>query len=119
MSSAPPLSHTQLQTQRRLAVAASAQVEGLAEIFKVLADPTRLRILTALAENGSLCVHELTTWLGMQQSAVSHQLRLLRGARLVRGQREGREIHYSIDDAHVLALLSEGLKHVRHGQGGR
>jgi ArsR family transcriptional regulator, lead/cadmium/zinc/bismuth-responsive transcriptional repressor len=109
------MSAAHIQMVRRVGVAASAQVDGLAEVFKVLADPTRLRILAALAENGSLCVHELTTWLGMQQSAVSHQLRLLRGARLVRGQRDGREIHYSLDDAHVLALISEGLKHVRHG----
>lgn len=101
--------------RQRVAVAASAQVEGLAEIFKLLADPTRLRILATLAEHGSLCVHELTAALGMQQSAVSHQLRLLRAARLVSGRRAGREIHYSLDDAHVLALLSEGLKHVRHG----
>jgi ArsR family transcriptional regulator, lead/cadmium/zinc/bismuth-responsive transcriptional repressor len=103
------------QIVRRVGVAASAQVESLAGIFKVLGDPTRLRILAALAEHGSLCVHELTTWLGMRQSAVSHQLRLLRAARLVRGRRDGREIHYALDDAHVLALLSEGLKHVRHG----
>ena len=107
------------QQQARVGVAASAKVEELAEIFKVLGDPTRLRILAALAEHGSLCVHELTTWLGMQQSAISHQLRLLRSARLVRGRREGREIHYSLDDAHVMALLSQGLKHVGHGEGGR
>jgi DNA-binding transcriptional ArsR family regulator len=101
--------------QIRVGAAASAKVEELAEIFKVLADPTRLRILSALAEHGSLCVHELTTWLGMQQSAVSHQLRLLRAARLVRGRRDGREIHYTLDDDHVLALLSQGLRHVGHG----
>jgi DNA-binding transcriptional ArsR family regulator len=109
---------TEQAQQARVGVEASAHVERLAEIFKVLADPTRLRILAALAEHGSLCVHELTTWLGMQQSAVSHQLRLLRGARLVRGQRDGREIHYRLDDAHVLALLSQGLRHVGHSREG-
>src|SRR5688572_12750261 len=103
-------------TARRVGAAASAQVDDLAEIFKVLADPTRLRILGALAEHGSMCVHELTTWLEMNQPAVSHQLRLLRGARLVRGTRDGREVHYAIDDAHVMALLSEGLKHVGEGR---
>jgi ArsR family transcriptional regulator len=106
----------QTSTARRVGAAASAQVDDLAEIFKVLADPTRLRILGALAEHGSMCVHELTTWLGMRQPAVSHQLRMLRGARLVRGTRDGREVHYAIDDAHVMALLSEGLKHVGEGR---
>lgn len=100
---------------RALAAAASAQVEELAATFKLLADPTRLRILAALAEHGSLCVHELTTELGVRQPAISQQLRMLRAARLVRGRRDGREIHYALDDAHVLALLSEGLKHVGHG----
>lgn len=100
---------------RRVAAAASAEVEDLAELFKCLADPTRLRILAALAENDSMCVHELCAALGMSQPAVSHQLRTLRASRLVRGRRAGREIHYTIDDEHVLAVLSEGLTHVRHG----
>jgi ArsR family transcriptional regulator, lead/cadmium/zinc/bismuth-responsive transcriptional repressor len=98
---------------RRVAAAAEEQVESLAEIFKILADPTRLKILAALADERSLCVHELCDRLGMSQPAVSHQLRTLRGARLVRGQRQGREIHYALDDEHVVRLISEGLKHVR------
>jgi DNA-binding transcriptional ArsR family regulator len=98
---------------RKLAAAAEEQVEDLAEIFKILADPTRLKILAALADERSLCVHELCERLGMSQPAVSHQLRTLRAARLVRGQRAGREIHYALDDEHVLRLISEGLKHVR------
>lgn len=104
---------------RKLAAAASAQVDDLAAIFKLLGDPTRLRILASLAEHGSLCVHELTAELGVRQPAVSQQLRMLRAARLVRGRRDGREIHYTLDDEHVLGLLSEGLKHVRHGGGSR
>ena len=90
------------------------ELDTLAELFKQLADPTRLRILSLLAENGSNCVHELCAGLGMTQTAVSHQLRTLRNARLVRGVRQGREIHYSIDDDHVLKTLSSGLRHVRH-----
>jgi DNA-binding transcriptional ArsR family regulator len=98
---------------RRVAAAAEEQVEDLAEIFRVLADPTRLKILAALTDERSLCVHELCHRLGMSQPAVSHQLRTLRAARLVRVQRAGREIHYSLDDEHVVRLISEGLKHVR------
>src|SRR5262245_8233029 len=97
---------------RRVATATAGNYGGLADLFKVLADPTRLRILGALAENGSLCVHELTTWLGMRQPTVSHSLRMLRAARLVKGRRTGREIHYRIHDSHVLTVLSQALKHV-------
>ena len=98
---------------KKVAAAAEEQVEELAEIFKILADPTRLKILAALADERSLCVHELCDRLGMSQPAVSHQLRTLRAARLVRGQRAGREVFYGLDDEHVLRLISEGLKHVR------
>jgi ArsR family transcriptional regulator len=93
------------------------QVDELAVLFKNLADPTRLRILTALVERGELCVHDLCDRLGMSQTAVSHSLRVLRVARLVRGVRRGREIVYSLDDQHVLSVLMEGLKHVEHGEG--
>lgn len=102
---------------RRLAAAAGAQVDELAETFKVLADPTRLRILATLVQAGETCVHELCARVGMSQPAVSHQLRVLRQARLVRSRRAGREIFYCLDDDHVLVLLSEGLKHVGHGAG--
>ena len=100
---------------RRIAAAASAQVDELAEIFKTLGDPTRLRILTTLAEHGEMCVHELCVRVAMSQPAVSHQLRYMRVARLVRARRAGREIFYTLDDEHVMALVSEGLKHVGHG----
>jgi DNA-binding transcriptional ArsR family regulator len=93
-------------------------VQGLSEIFKTLGDPTRLRILAALC-SGPLCVHELCEALDISQPAVSHQLRVLRAARLVRPRRDGREMIYSIDDAHVMVLLEEGLKHAGHGRGGR
>lgn len=99
---------------RKLAVAAQAEVEDVAEIFRILADPTRLRLLTTLAEAGEMCVHELCARVGMSQPAVSHQLRTLRTARLVRGRRAGREIFYTLDDEHVLVLLSEGIKHAGH-----
>ena len=94
------------------------RVHELSEIFKTLGDPTRLRILAALCA-GERCVHELCARLRMSQPAVSHQLRTLRAARLVKPRREGREIFYSLDDAHVLVLIEEGLKHAAHGRRGR
>jgi DNA-binding transcriptional ArsR family regulator len=102
--------------RKRIVAAASAQVDDLAEIFRTLADPTRLRLLTALAEGGEMCVHELCARVAMSQPAVSHQLRTLRTARLVRPRRAGREIFYSLDDEHVLKLLQEGLTHAGHGR---
>jgi len=101
--------------RRSPAPRSSQSVEELAELFKCLADPTRLRILATLDEHGTQCVHELCATLAMSQPAVSHQLRILRSARLVRGRRDGREIHYAIDDEHVLSVLREGRRHVRHG----
>lgn len=100
---------------RKIALAAEEQVDDLAEIFKILGDPTRLRLLTALADGGEMCVHELCARLGMSQTAVSHQLRTLRIARLVRPRRAGREIFYALDDEHVVALLQAGLRHAGHG----
>jgi DNA-binding transcriptional ArsR family regulator len=88
-----------------------ATLDGLTEIFRVLADPTRLRILDALSR-GELCVGDLAAQLGVTESAVSHQLRLLRNARIVRARRDGRMIFYSLDDRHVLTLFEQGLRHV-------
>jgi len=72
----------------------------LAETFKAISDPSRLRIVSLLVE-AELCVHDLAAALGMSQSAVSHQLRSLRDLRLVRWRREGRQIFYTLDDEHV------------------
>lgn len=97
---------------RKIAAAPTEQVDELAEIFKVLADPTRLRILSALS-SGEMCVHDLCARVSMSQTAVSHQLRTLRQARLVAPRRAGREIFYSLDDDHVLTLIRHGLEHAR------
>ena len=86
-------------------------VESLGEIFKALGDPTRLRLLTALAQ-AELCVCDLATLVGISESAASHQLRLLRTLRLVRARRDGRMVHYRLDDDHVVRLLAQGLDHV-------
>lgn len=86
-------------------------VTGLAEIFRALGDPTRVRILDALSHE-ELCVCDLAAVLSLSQSAVSHQLRLLRSLRLVKARREGRMVFYALDDRHVVDLLQQGLRHV-------
>jgi len=89
-------------------------VAALADMFKALSDPTRLRIVSLLAET-ELCVCDLAAVLDMEQSAVSHQLRTLRDMHLVRRRREGRRIFYALDDDHVADLFRRGLEHVAHG----
>lgn len=86
-------------------------VEALAETFRLLGDPTRVRIVDALSE-AELCVHDLADRVGISESAVSHQLRLMRAQRIVRGRREGRCVYYTLDDQHILSLFQQGLRHV-------
>ena len=86
----------------------------LAELFKALSDPTRLRIIGLLVEH-EVCVHTLGETLGMSQPAISHQLRYLRQLHLVRFRKEGRHVFYALDDDHVRVLLAQGLLHVEHG----
>ena len=86
-------------------------VESVADVFKLLGDPTRVRLVDALT-HGERCVCDLATLLGLTESAVSHQLRLLRAARLVRVRRTGRLAYYSLDDHHVVGLLHDTRKHV-------
>lgn len=90
-----------------------AETLNLAEIFKALGDPTRIRILHALSQE-ELCVCDLAEVLEMQQSAVSHQLRILRNLRLVKHRKEGKMVFYSLDDDHIINLFAEGLAHIRH-----
>ncbi len=89
------------------------ELERLSEVFKIFSDGSRLRIISALISQ-ELCVADLAEQLGMSQSAVSHQLRLLRNAHLVKTRREGKSIFYSLDDDHVVSILSQGLAHIRH-----
>lgn len=86
----------------------------LAESFKALGDPTRVQIIHALSMQ-ELCVCDLAALLGMSQSAISHQLRVLRNLRLVKFRKEGKIVFYSIDDNHIINLFSQGLEHVKHG----
>jgi ArsR family transcriptional regulator len=84
----------------------------LAELFKALGDSTRIRILHTLSHGDELCVCDLAALIGMSQSAVSHQLRLLRIARLVKHRKSGKMVYYSLDDEHVKKLVELGLDHV-------
>ena len=88
-------------------------VHQLAEQFKALADPTRIRILSTLSKR-ELCVCDLAEVLGMTQSAVSHQLRYLRTMRFVKNRRDGNTIYYTHDDAHTMGLLQMAIDHVSH-----
>mgnify|MGYP000655917713 CR=1 FL=1 len=87
--------------------------DRLAETFRALADPTRLRILSALTDR-ECSVGGLADALGMTHSAVSHQLGLLRRMRLVRARRAGRRVFYTLDDEHIRDLFQQGLEHVQH-----
>ncbi len=83
----------------------------LAELFKVFGDTTRIRILYALFES-ELCVYDIAEVLGMTQSAISHQLRVLKQARLVRNRREGKQIYYFLADDHVRTIIGQGMEHL-------
>lgn len=83
----------------------------LAEFFKVFGDSTRIRIICALFES-EMCVCDLAVLLKLSQSAISHQLRTLKGARLVRYRREGKVVYYSLDDDHIKHIFDEGLRHI-------
>jgi ArsR family transcriptional regulator len=89
-------------------------INALAETFRALADPTRIRIIAALSER-ELCVLDLAAILNLTASAVSHQLRLLRGQRLVKYRKEGKAAFYALDDIHISHLFAEGIRHVGAG----
>ena len=96
---------------REAQLLSSGTVQEIAATFSVLGDPTRIRILDALT-GGELCVCDIATLAGISESAVSHQLRLLRSMRLVRSRRAGRLVYYAVDDHHILELLHQALTHV-------
>ena len=83
----------------------------LAELFKVFGDTTRIKILWALAES-EMCVCDIAFLLNMTQSAISHQLRVLKQARLVKNRKEGKVVFYLLDDAHVKQIFDQGLIHI-------
>lgn len=88
-------------------------IQPMAEIFKVLSDPTRIRILSLLVHQ-EMCVSNIAASLDMTHSAISHQLRLLRSANLVKFTKDGKEVIYSLDDDHVISLFDQAMDHVKH-----
>ena len=86
----------------------------LAEVFRLLGDGTRTRVLYALLDAGEMCVHDLAAAVEISESRLSHALRLLRTARIVKNRRDGRVVYYSLDDDHVRVLLELSIAHQRH-----
>lgn len=101
------------QTEVMAAILDEPRAVRLAEIFKLLGDPNRVRLLSLLFDR-EVCVQVLTEALDMSQSAVSHQLRVLRQMNLVRHRKDGRRVYYTLDDDHVRGLFQQGLLHVDH-----
>jgi DNA-binding transcriptional ArsR family regulator len=100
----------------RQALSPEREILSLAEVFRTLGDPTRVKILQALSVE-ELCVCDLAKLLGISESATSHQLRVLRSQKLVRFRKEGKMAFYSLDDAHIDVLMKEASRHVREGAG--
>lgn len=88
-------------------------VTEMAEWFKALSDPTRIKLIGALWQR-ELCVHDIAMLLDMGQSAVSHQLRYLRNLRMVKRRKEGKTVYYSLDDSHMEEIVRVTLQHLRH-----
>lgn len=88
-------------------------IADISEIFKLLGDPTRMRILAALRIR-ELCVGDISAIMEISMSGVSHQLRFLKKSRIVKTRREGKMIYYSLDDGHIEKLIDVALDHVRH-----
>jgi ArsR family transcriptional regulator len=113
-ASAPPLNYDPVIVKKVQAqMLEENHLSAVSAFFKVLGDETRMRIINALS-HGELCVSDIAAALEMTQSAVSHQLKLLRMAHQVKARREGKSIYYSLDDQHVIDILDEALIHVRH-----
>lgn len=103
--------HDDILTKVKDRLPADEVLYDLAEVFKVFGDSTRIKILCSLFEN-EMCVCDMAALLNITQSAVSHQLRVLKQARLVKFRREGKVVYYSLDDEHVKNIFNEGLNHV-------
>lgn len=86
-------------------------IYDLAELFKVFADSTRMKIIYALME-GELCVCDIAAIVGTTQSAISHQLRILKQAKLVKYKKEGKVVYYSLDDEHISEIVKKGREHI-------
>ena len=105
--------HDQVVCMAKAEMLVDEDARQIAETFKILGDPTRIKILHALSRR-ELCVCDISAIVAMGQSAVSHQLRLLRSARLVKYRKEGKMVWYSLDDSHISLLLAQGIEHIQH-----
>ncbi len=104
--------HAEVVEKVRAAMPPEEELFTLAEFFKVFGDTTRIRILYALFQT-EMCVCDIAYLLNMTQSAISHQLRVLKQAKLVKFRREGRVVYYSLDDDHIKAIFDQGYQHIR------
>ena len=103
--------HQDIVDRVNSAMPGEEELFDLAELFKVFGDSTRIKILYLLFE-AEMCVCDIAQLLGMSQSAISHQLRALKQAKLVRYRREGKQVFYSLSDGHVRTILGQGMEHV-------
>lgn len=103
--------HAGLVERVRTALPGDETLYDLAELFKVFGDSTRIKLLSVLME-GEMCVCDLAQMLGLSQSAVSHQLRVLKSAKLVKFRREGKTVFYTLADDHVKTIISNGMEHI-------
>ena len=103
--------HPELLAHVKLELPDEESLYDLAELFKVVGDTTRIRILYALFES-EMCVCDIAELLNMSQSAISHQLRVLKQARLVRNRREGKTVYYFLADDHVRTIIGQGMEHI-------
>lgn len=104
--------HEQIVREVEKAIPDEDLLYDVAELFKIFGDSTRIRILSALLSQ-ELCVCDICSLLNMTKSAVSHQLRILRQAKLVKNRRRGKEIYYSLDDDHVASIINLALEHAK------
>ena len=109
------LVHEEAAARAKAGLPPAGLVDGLSAFFKILGDPTRIRIMCAL-DCAELCVCDLSAVLGMTKSAVSHQLNTLRAAQLVKYRRDGKNVYYSLDDQHVTDILERAMEHLRHSR---
>jgi DNA-binding transcriptional ArsR family regulator len=106
--------HLERVARARNEAVGEKDLERLALTYKIMGDPTRLKIILAL-RGGEMCVCDIAAFVGLSESAVSHQLRRLRELALVRSRRDGQILYYSLDDTHVLELVTVGLNHIEEG----
>jgi ArsR family transcriptional regulator len=110
--------HEDVVKKVKLKMPQYTDMNDLAELFKIFGDTTRINILSALFEE-EMCVCDIAYLLNMTQSAISHQLRVLKQARIVKNRKDGKVVFYSLDDEHVKRIIDQGLIHVNENNKGR